>query len=162
MTARWALTILAAVTLVGVGSTAANAALPFDPSPFCRPSVGTPYIKVAPKYQGNSHYTVTVEVSVTMTCNGSINTSLVGPLLHYNLDGGADHIISGTNMTCTSSCTAFAHVAHNFECFDVINATYSGQITGFWKRTASGAKNTLTGFGSALHETWFDGDGVCP
>lgn len=132
-----------------------------DPSPYCRPSIGTPYISTQPQYQGNGEYTLTVTVQISMNCNGAIYSSLVAPLLHYSVDG-VGHIASGSNKTCTSSCTATAHITHTFECYDPHTVSYYGQISGWWKRYSSSTQAPLSGNGLTYDDEFIDGNGVCP
>ncbi len=152
--------VVAAVVASGLIAGASSASA--DPSPYCRPSVGTPYVSAGPTYQGNNHYTFTVTVYVSMNCNGSIYSSSVTPLLHYTLDGGADHIVTGSSKTCTSSCEASAHITETFLCTDYNYMSFYGAITGWWKRYSSSSKATLYGTGATYNDAWFDGNGACP
>ncbi len=155
---RMVLLTTVAASLVAASGSAVTA----DPSPYCRPQVGTPYVSKAPKYQGNNHFTFTVTVYVTMTCNGSINSSSVTALLHYTLDGSGDHIATGTAEHCTSTCEASASLTESFLCTDYNYMSFHGAITGWWMQTSTSSKATLSGTGPTYNDSWADGDGVCP
>ena len=70
--------------------------------------------------------------------------------------------MSGTNKTCTDSCTATSHITHTFLYYDYHDVSYSGQITGWWKKTSSSSQASLAGSGVSYNDEFFDGNGVCP
>ena len=132
-----------------------------DPSPYCRPSVGTP--TGTERYVGSSQYTVTVTVTVKMTCNGAIYAGSAVAVLEYTRDSGTHHIVtsSGCSSAGKSGCTVSKSIVFTAHCDDYIFVTAFGRQTGYWQQTSSSAKNNIsTGKGGTLDDFW-TGETVC-
>ncbi|MEU3455384.1 hypothetical protein ABZ671_17565 [Micromonospora sp. NPDC006766] len=104
------LTVLSLVILgLATGGQAANAA-PFDPTPYCRPYMGLPYVDSGPTYTGGGRYQFDVEAAGGMHCNGAAYKVSVSVTLHYSTtSGGGTGTTTGSTKTCGDSCENTAH-----------------------------------------------------
>ncbi len=162
-TGRLAAILASLVAVLGIVTAGAGAASA-DPSPYCRPSLGTP--TGTEKYVGSSQYTVTVAVSVTMTCNGKIYKGSAQSLLyyHHNTTSGSPSIVSGTSCSSNgkAGCTSSVHYVFTAHCDDYTFVTAYGRLTGHWQQTSSSTNNSISsGNGPTLDDYW-TGDDVCP
>jgi hypothetical protein len=155
-------TILAAlVTVLGV-VTAGGGAASADPSPYCRPSVPAP--TGTEKYVGSNQYTVTVSVTVTMTCNGKIYKGSAQSLLYYHHNGSLQSIVSGSSCSSNgkAGCSSSVHYVFTAHCDDYTFVTAYGRLTGHWQQTSSSTNHAISsGNGPTLDDYW-TGDDVCP
>jgi hypothetical protein len=156
---------LASLVLLATGFVAATAGVAgADPSPFCRPSLGTPSATEA--YVGSNQYTVTLTVTSAMTCNAAIYKGSVTSVLYYNNNYGSTHAVDGT--ACSSNgkagCSSTAHYQFTQPCADYLFITDSyGRLTGTWQQTSTSATNALSSGDGPSYEDYFTGGPAgCP
>jgi hypothetical protein len=153
-------TLVAVLGIVTAGAGAASA----DPSPYCRPSLGTP--SGSEKYVGSNQYTVTVTVTVTMTCNGKIYKGSAQSLLyyHHNTTSGSWSIESGSSCSSNgkAGCSTSAHYVFTAHCDDYTFVTAYGRLTGHWQQTSSSANNSISSGNGPTMDDYWTGDDVCP
>jgi len=152
--------VLCLVLGVAIRPELASAA-PTDPSPYCRPTVGTPYIVSGPTYIGNEQYSFSVRVEVHLSCNGSIVSGAIYALDHYSTTGSASGLVSGAGATCRGSCNAYVDFRRTLVCLAEYTYSHEGQITGYWQRTSSSGKVTVSEFGPLAGGSSFY-PSVCP
>jgi hypothetical protein len=144
---------MAVVALVAFGQ-AANAAgpSPFDPSPYCRPYVGLPYVD-GQAQAGSQAYSFDVEAAGGMTCNGSAHIVSVSITLHYSTtSGGGSGSTTGSTHTCGGSCEATAHKLRTpLYCGETYQYNDYAVVNYTWQQTTSSStiSGSLTGGHSA-------------
>jgi hypothetical protein len=153
------LALLAAVFVTAAGGTADA-----DPSPFCRPALGTPSASEA--YVGSNQYTVTLTVTSAMTCNAAIYKGSATSILYYNNNYGSTHAVDGTACSSNSKagCSSTAHIQFTQACADYLFITASyGRLTGSWQQTSTSATNPLSSGDGPNYEDYFTGGPAgCP
>lgn len=147
------------------GGQAANAASnPFDPSPYCRPYIGRPYVDSGPTYTGGGRYQWDTEAAGGMTCNGSAYSVSVSVTLHYSTDpsSGGSGATTGATHTCGGSCEATAHYlraslwcGYHYTYDDYATVHYT------WKRNSSSTAVSGSMTGGHTTGSSYDPPGVC-
>ena len=155
------------LTILGLvaGGQAANAspALPLDPSPYCRPYIGHPYVDAGPIGTGGGRYQFDVEVAGGLTCNGPVYKASVSVILHYSTDpSGGTGIATGATHECTGSCEGTAHFYRTgLRCG--YHYTYSDYGTYFatWQRTSSSAPVSVSDAGPTTRGSSYNPSAAC-
>ncbi|MFF2143592.1 hypothetical protein [Kitasatospora sp. NPDC058190] len=120
-----------------------------DPSPYCRPVVNKP-LPTSPKSFGNDTWGFTASVQASLSCNGPIYAGSITAVLHYStspaaIGAAASGAQAGSGTSCGGgSCTDTAYYSRTLECHRVYEFDDHGQVTGFWQRTSSSPRETIS------------------
>lgn len=153
------------VVTVLTGSQAAQAAsrVPFDPSPYCRPYAGTPYIDGGPSEEGKQMYSFDVQADGGMHCNGAAYRVVVNVTLHYHTtEDGPSGATTGSTHTCPGSCEAWAHYNRNWLYCGVVYH-YDDYSTTNWTWQKTSTSPTYSGHTDSGHSkgSSYNPRGIC-
>lgn len=147
------------------GGQAANAApaQPYDPSPYCRPYIGNPYIDWGPTSTGGGRYQFDVEAAGGMSCNGAAYRVSVSVTLHYSTtNGGGSGVTTGATHTCSGSCEATAHYlraslwcGYHYTYDDYATVNYT------WQRDSTSSPTSGSVSGGHTTGSSYNPPGVC-
>lgn len=115
-----------------------------DPSPYCRPVVSAPYAYSGPVLERTGIYGFGVEGGASLHCDGPIDSGAITSILYYSTDGlaGAQR---GSSISCHGSCDAAAYYhRHGLHCGEYYFYDDYAQITGWWRKTPSSDKVTVS------------------
>lgn len=153
-----------AIVSVPCASATASTVQPNDPSPYCRPLVGTPYGVSGPTPYTTGTYKFTAGGEVHMVCNGPIYAGEIYAVWHASTDPNAigDGIHTSAGHSCKGSCSLYySHTRVDLDCDLVYDYSDHLQITGWWRKTSANGKETISMEGSTRHGTSYHPGNAC-